>query len=85
MRALVLIGAFAAVACAPVPTPDTGDDPDLCRAEANRSLIGQNVAAVSFAADAKMAKATADSPEGRKKAAAQFKAAAQKKNQGPSL
>ena len=52
MRALVLIGALAAVACAPVPAPEAGDGPDLCRAEANRSLIGRNVAAVSFPADA---------------------------------
>lgn len=52
MRALVLISALTAAACAPVPAPETGGGADQCRAEANRSLIGQNVAAVSFPADA---------------------------------
>lgn len=52
MRAALLMGLLAAAACAPVPSPDTGGGPDVCRASANRSLIGQNVAAVSFPADA---------------------------------
>lgn len=43
---------LATTACAPTPAPDAADRPDQCRAEANRSLIGQNVSAVSFAADA---------------------------------
>lgn len=53
MRAALLsVGLLAVAACAPVPSPDTGGGPDMCRAGANRSLIGQNVAAVSFPADA---------------------------------
>ena len=52
MRALVLISALASAACAPAPAPEAGGAPDRCRAEAHRSLIGQNVAAVSFPAGA---------------------------------
>lgn len=51
--AVVAAGLFAA-ACAPTPTPEPSDRPDQCRAEAHRSLIGQNVAAVSFPADGKV-------------------------------
>lgn len=51
MRALVLAG-LALAACAPTPPVERTPGPQRCNAEANRSLIGQNVAAVSFAADA---------------------------------
>lgn len=51
MRALVL-AALALAACAPRPLLETAPGPQRCDADANRSLIGRNVAAVSFAADA---------------------------------
>lgn len=53
MRVLILTaGAVALAACA--PTPETAGEPvpQRCNAEANRSLIGSHVGAVSFAADA---------------------------------
>lgn len=53
VRVVIVASAVMAVAaCAPTPPPEGGDRPDQCRAEANRSLIGQNVAAVSFPAGA---------------------------------
>ena len=53
MRGLAISAALVgAAACAPVPASGPDGGADLCRAEANRSLIGSNVAAVSFPADA---------------------------------
>lgn len=54
MRAALLTGSLALLAaCA--PTPDAampGGATDTCGAAQNQSLIGRNIAAVSFAADA---------------------------------
>ena len=50
--ALLAAGLMAVAACAPAPSPETGAGPDQCRAADNRSLIGRNVAAVSFPAGA---------------------------------
>lgn len=52
MRTLLMTGALALASCAPVA--DTPSEPVArrCDAEASRSLIGSNVAALSFAADA---------------------------------
>lgn len=57
MRRLVLVmaGAASLAACAPVDPNGTGappSGPQTCDANAHRSLIGTNVAAVSFPADA---------------------------------
>jgi len=53
MRLIVPIaGVLAIAACAPVEAPAPTDGPQPCDAAAARSLIGQNVAAISFAADA---------------------------------
>lgn len=53
MRALILmVGALAATACAPLPETAGGPIPQRCDAEANRSLIGSHVGAVSFPAGA---------------------------------
>jgi hypothetical protein len=55
MRLILLTaGVLAIAACAPVspPAPSPTDAPQRCDAAASRSLIGSNVAAVSFAADA---------------------------------
>ena len=57
MRSLALITlagltAAAVAACAPMPAADGPGTPDQCGAAASQSLIGRNVAAVSFAADA---------------------------------
>jgi len=52
MRTLALtVLAGLAVACAPMPEGGVAS-PQQCDADAARSLIGQNVAAVSFPADA---------------------------------
>lgn len=53
MRVLVLTaGALAVASCAPMP--ESAGDPiaQRCDAEANQSLIGSHVGAVSFPADA---------------------------------
>ena len=53
MRALILTaGALTLGACAPMPEPAGEPIPQRCNAEANRSLIGSHVGAVSFPADA---------------------------------
>ena len=53
MRALILAaGALAAASCAPMPETAGGPALTRCDAEANRSLIGSHVGAVSFPADA---------------------------------
>ena len=44
--------ALALAACAPVSAPDATPTPQRCNAEANRSLIGSRVGAVSFPQDA---------------------------------
>lgn len=52
MRLIVLMsGALAIAACAPVEAPAPTDAPQPCDATAARSMIGQNVAAISFPAD----------------------------------
>jgi len=52
MRLILLsTAALAIAACAPVQTTPPGG-PQRCDAAASRSLVGSNVAAVSFAADA---------------------------------
>jgi hypothetical protein len=53
MRTLALITAAAVTAaCAPMPTDGGSGMPDQCGAAQSQSLVGRNVAAVSFAADA---------------------------------
>ena len=53
MRALILTaGALALAACAPMPETPSEPIPQRCDAEANQSLIGSHVGAVSFPADA---------------------------------
>lgn len=53
MRALILTaGVLALASCAPVAETPTEPIPQRCDAEANRSLIGSHVGAVSFPADA---------------------------------
>ena len=52
MRALALTAALGlTAACAPMPADDGMAMPDQCGAAGSQSLIGSNVAAVSFAAD----------------------------------
>ncbi|MBL0969404.1 MAG: hemolysin [Brevundimonas sp.] len=52
MRLTVLMtGALAIAACAPVEAPAPTDAPQPCDAAAARSMIGQNAAAISFPAD----------------------------------
>ena len=54
MRAVILTGGLALLAaCAPNPEMPTPDGmADTCGAAESQSLIGRNVAAVSFASDA---------------------------------
>ncbi|MBX9460972.1 MAG: peptidase inhibitor I78 [Brevundimonas sp.] len=53
MRTLILTaGAMALASCAPMPESAGEPIPQRCNAEANRSLIGSHVGAVSFPADA---------------------------------
>jgi hypothetical protein len=55
LRPLSLISAASltlAAACAPMPATDASGTPDQCGAAGSQSLIGRNVAAVSFPADA---------------------------------
>ena len=53
MRVLILTtGALALTACAPVAETRGEPIPQRCNAEANRSLIGSHVGAVSFPAGA---------------------------------
>ena len=54
MRPLIPVPvlALALAACAPVAAPDATPTPQRCNAEANRSLIGSHVGAVSFPQDA---------------------------------
>ena len=53
MKPLILIaGALALAACAPVTEAPTEPIPQRCDAEAAKSLIGSHVGAVSFAAGA---------------------------------
>lgn len=53
MRALILAaGALVLASCAPTPEIAGEPIPQRCDAEANRSLIGSHVGAVSFPADA---------------------------------
>ena len=49
---LAALSGLTLAACAPSPPVDPTPGPQRCDAEASRSLIGQNVAAVSFAAGA---------------------------------
>lgn len=54
MRVLIAVPVLtlALAACAPVVAPDAAPGPQRCNAEANRSLIGSHVGAVSFPQDA---------------------------------
>jgi hypothetical protein len=52
MRCLLVTGALAVAACAPMPADPDAPGPRVCDAAANQSLIGSNVAAVSFPSDA---------------------------------
>lgn len=52
MRALIFTAGALAAACAPMPEPAAEPSPTRCDAEANQSLIGAHVGAVSFPADA---------------------------------
>lgn len=46
----IVFGAISVMACQPVSTPDV-NEADACGAAQAQSLLGQNVAAISFARD----------------------------------